>query len=50
MSREWRFYLNDMIDFAQRVLEYTDGYTQAEFEQNRHTYIPQLLDDLRQLK
>lgn len=33
MSREWRFYLNDMIEFAELVLEYTDGYSQAEFEQ-----------------
>ena len=29
--REWRFYLNDMIDFAQKVLSYTDGLTQSEF-------------------
>lgn len=38
MSREWRFYRNDMIEFAQLVLEYTDGYSQAEFEQDRRTY------------
>jgi Uncharacterized conserved protein len=38
MSREWRFYLNDMIEFAELVLEYTDGYSQAEFEQDRRTY------------
>jgi uncharacterized protein with HEPN domain len=38
MSREWRFYLNNMIEFANRVLEYTDGYTQEDFEQDRRTY------------
>ena len=38
MSREWRFYLDDMIEFADRVLEYTDGYTQEQFERDRRTY------------
>lgn len=38
MSREWRLYLNDMIEFSQRVLEYTNNYTQIEFEQDRRTY------------
>jgi len=38
MSREWRLYLNDMIEFARRVLEYTNGYTQTEFERDRRTY------------
>jgi uncharacterized protein with HEPN domain len=38
MSREWHFYLNDMCEFAERVLEYTDSYTQEEFEQDRRTY------------
>lgn len=30
-QREWRFYLDDMIDFAGRVLAYTDGLDQAGF-------------------
>lgn len=38
MSREWRFYLDDMIEFAELVLEYTAGYSQEQFEQDRRTY------------
>ena len=30
-EREWRFYLNDMIDFAEKVRLYTEGLEQAEF-------------------
>lgn len=30
-QREWRFYLDDMIDFAGKVLAYTDGLDQAGF-------------------
>lgn len=30
-SREWRFYVNDMIDFAEKVLAYTNGLNQADF-------------------
>jgi len=30
-AREWRFYLDDMIDFAQKVLAYTGGLDQAGF-------------------
>jgi uncharacterized protein with HEPN domain len=30
-GREWRFYLDDMIVFAQKVLTYTDGLDQAGF-------------------
>jgi uncharacterized protein with HEPN domain len=29
--REWRFYLNDMIGFAEKVIAYTDGLDQAGF-------------------
>ncbi|MDG4554137.1 MAG: DUF86 domain-containing protein [Candidatus Competibacter sp.] len=29
--REWRFYLDDMIGFAEKVIAYTDGLNQAEF-------------------
>ena len=31
-EREWRFYLDDMVDFAERVLSYTEGFDQARFE------------------
>ena len=30
-QREWRFYLNDMIGFAEKVIAYTDGLDQAGF-------------------
>jgi uncharacterized protein with HEPN domain len=30
--REWRFYLDDMISFAEKVLAYTDGLDRAAFE------------------
>jgi len=29
--REWRFYVDDMIGFAQRVVTYTDGFDRARF-------------------
>lgn len=37
-EREWRFYLDDMIDFAEKVLSYTDGFDQACFEAAGLTY------------
>lgn len=30
-SREWRFYLDDMIDFTGKVIVYTDGLDQVAF-------------------
>lgn len=30
-QREWRFYLEDMIDFGEKVLAYTDGCSQEGF-------------------
>ncbi|HQI77258.1 MAG TPA: DUF86 domain-containing protein [Candidatus Latescibacteria bacterium] len=36
--REWRFYLDDMIAFASKVLAYTDGLDQAGFIANTMTY------------
>lgn len=30
-KREWRFYLDDMIGFAEKVEAYTDGLDQAAF-------------------
>jgi len=37
-QREWRFYLDDMIDFAGKVLAYTEGLDQAGFVASRLTY------------
>lgn len=36
--REWRFYLDDMIGFADRVLAYTEGFDQARFVTSRLIY------------
>ncbi len=30
-KREWRFYLTDMLEFAENVACYSDGFTQDEF-------------------
>ena len=30
-EREWRFYIDDMINFAQKVMAYTGGLDQAGF-------------------
>jgi uncharacterized protein with HEPN domain len=30
-QREWRFYLDDMIGFAEKVIAYTNGLDQAAF-------------------
>jgi uncharacterized protein with HEPN domain len=37
-ERAWRFYLDDMICFASRVIEYTDGLDQSGFEASAMTY------------
>ena len=37
-SREWRFYVDDMISFAERVLSYTGGMNQASFVASGLTY------------
>lgn len=37
-QREWRFYLDDMIAFAEKVLAYTDGLDQAAFVADDLTY------------
>ncbi len=29
--REWRFYLDDMIGFAEKVIAYTEGLDQSGF-------------------
>lgn len=37
-QREWRFYLDDMIHFASKVIAYTDGLDQAGFLASGLTY------------
>jgi hypothetical protein len=37
-KREWRFYLDDMIGFAERILTYTDGFERAGFVMSELTY------------
>lgn len=36
--REWRFYLDDMIEFAGKVLAYTNGLDQTGFMTNELVY------------
>ncbi len=36
--REWRFYLDDMIGFAEKVITYTDGLDQIAFIASTLTY------------
>jgi uncharacterized protein with HEPN domain len=38
VSREWRFYMSDMIDFAEKVLAYTREMEQSRFEQSGLNY------------
>lgn len=38
LPRTWRFYIDDMLEFAHKVLDYTKGYDQVEFERNRLHY------------
>lgn len=37
-EREWRFYFDDMIAFAEKVLVYTEGFDQAAFEASGLNY------------
>jgi len=37
-SREWRFYLDDMLGFAGKVLSYTEGLDQVGFIASDLTY------------
>jgi uncharacterized protein with HEPN domain len=36
--REWRFYVTDMIAFAENVISYTDGFDQERFVNSGITY------------
>lgn len=38
MSRDWRVYLDDMLECASHVLEYTAGMTFEQFLADRRTY------------
>lgn len=38
MSREWRFYIGDMIAFSEKVLAYTREMEQSRFEQSGLNY------------
>jgi uncharacterized protein with HEPN domain len=37
-QREWRFYITDMIAFAENVISYTDGFDQERFVNSGITY------------
>ena len=37
-AREWRFYVNDMIEFGEKVLSYTEGMDQDAFIADGLTY------------
>ena len=37
-QREWRFYLDDMLEFARNVLAFTEGLDQARFLGSRLNY------------
>jgi len=37
-QREWRFYIEDMIKFAQKVQLYSDGMSQADFTSSGLNY------------
>ena len=38
VHREWRFYLDDMIDFAEKIIAYTQGLDQDSFVKSRLNY------------
>ena len=37
-TRPWRLYIQDMIEFAERVLSFTKGMDQDSFIADRRTY------------
>ncbi len=37
-EREWRFYLDDMIGFVEKVMAYSEGFDQAGFESSGLNY------------
>ena len=38
VGRPWRFYIQDMIDFGEKVLAYTEGLDQVAFNADTLTY------------
>lgn len=38
MQREWKFYVGDMVGFAEKVIAYTDGFDQQNFIKSEITY------------
>ena len=47
MSREWRFYLEDLAGFCQNILEYTQGMSREEFEADKRTYDATLRNNIK---
>ena len=37
-QRQWRLYVNDMIEFSQKVQAYTEGMNQSDFLADSRTY------------
>lgn len=37
-DREWKFYICDMIAFAEKILAYTKGFNQKQFEADGKVY------------
>lgn len=37
-ERQWRFYLDDMVEFAEKILAYTAGFDQERFVASGLTY------------
>ena len=37
-QRQWRLYVNDMIEFAEKVQSYTEGMDQTTFVTDSRTY------------
>lgn len=37
-QREWRFYISDMVTFAENVINYTNGFDQERFVNSGITY------------
>jgi len=38
MSREWRLFLSDAIQFCERIREFTTGLNRQAFESDQKTY------------
>ena len=38
MSRDWRLYIQDVVESCNKVMQFTEGMSQKEFEQDEKTY------------